>query len=62
MAGAGKRHAAEGDLVAFLERRDQSSRYVLETAEWIKKAYPGSVGSLLPRLRKIYREKRAAGL
>jgi hypothetical protein len=51
------RHPNEGALVKFLERSDQSAAYVRETAEWIKKNYPGSVRTLLPKLRAIYKAK-----
>ena len=54
----GKRHAAERELLAFLERQDQTADYVRRTAEWIKREYPGSA-HLLPRLRAIWREKSA---
>lgn len=58
---AGRRHPDEAELLAFLQRKDQSSDYVRRTAEWITKNYPGSEASMLPRLRQIYKEKRREG-
>jgi hypothetical protein len=56
-AAGGKRHGSERELVAFLERQDQTAAYVRRTAEWIKDEYPGSAPALLPRLRALYRAK-----
>lgn len=61
MAG-GERHRNEANLMKFLERQEQSSDYIFRTAEWLKVKYPGSAAALLPKLRKLYKDKRAAGL
>jgi hypothetical protein len=42
----------------FLERKDQSSSYVMTTAAWLKAKYPSSAASLLPRMRQLYRDKK----
>lgn len=60
-ADPGRRHAAEDELLAFCRRDYQSADYVRRTAEWIRDTYPGSAASLLPQLRRLYREKLAAG-
>ena len=57
MATSDRKHKDESALLAFCARKDQTADYVRRTAEWIKKEYPGSVAALIPRLRKIYREK-----
>ena len=55
---AGKRHAAEAELLKFLGRPDQTSDYVRRTAEWIKAEFPDSVPALIPKMRVLYREKK----
>ena len=57
----GDRHAAEAEYLQFLARKDQSSDYVRRSAEWIKENYPGSVATLLPKMRQLYKEKRREG-
>ncbi len=58
MAAGDRRHAQPAALIRFLERDDQSAAYVQQTAEWIKREYPGSAAELLPQLRRIYRDKQ----
>ena len=60
-AGEPRRHPAEAELLAFLSRKDQSSSYVLRSADWIKTEYPGSVPVLIPKMRQLYRDKRREG-
>lgn len=60
MAG-GEQHQNEAALLKFLQRSDQSSAYVRETAQWLRKKYPGSAG-LIPKLRQLYQEKKRAGM
>lgn len=55
-----KRHKDEAALLKFCARKDQTADYVRRTAEWIKSEYPASAETLLPKLRKIYREKKQA--
>lgn len=57
----GKSHPAEAEYLRFLQRQDQSSDYVRRSAEWIKDTYPGSVDTLLPKMRQLYKEKRREG-
>lgn len=45
-------------LLAFCERADNTADYVARTGIWIKENFPGSAPVLLPKLRKIYAEKR----
>jgi hypothetical protein len=45
-------------VIQFCERQDQSADYVRQTAEWVKKEFPGSAAQMLPKLRKIYARKR----
>lgn len=52
---SGKRHTNEQALIDFC--KTQGPAYVKRTAEWVKENYPGSVPSVIPQLRKIYREK-----
>lgn len=58
-AATGKRHPAEREYLAFLERQDQSAHYVKRSAEWLKEKYPGSVETLIPKMRVLYRQKIA---
>jgi len=51
------KHKDEAALLKFLARPDQTADYVRRTAEWIKKNYPGSVATLLPKMRAIYKNK-----
>jgi hypothetical protein len=51
-------HPSPNELLTFCARKDQSADYVRRTADWIKTEYPGSTEALLPRLRKIYRDKK----
>ena len=47
-------------LFTFLERfPEHGPEYVLATVEMLKRRFPDQVGDLLPRLRDIYRKKRA---
>jgi len=57
----GERHAAEAEYLQFLARKDQSSDYVRRSAEWIKGKYPGSVPTLIPKMRQLYKQKRQEG-
>lgn len=57
MATGERTHPSPYELLTFCARKDQSADYVRRTADWIKTEYPGSAEALLPRLRKIYREK-----
>lgn len=41
----------------FLERKDTSADYVRRSAEWLRNEYPGSEAALLPRMRKLYKQK-----
>jgi hypothetical protein len=52
-----KTHAAEAELLKFLERRSNTSFYVFRVVQWLKEKYPDSHAKLLPKLRKIYKEK-----
>jgi hypothetical protein len=54
---ATRKHPDEAALLKFLARPDQGADYVRRTAQWLKDNYPGSVASMTPRLRTIYREK-----
>lgn len=54
---AGKAHPDEAALMRFLERKDNSADYVRRSAEWLRENYPGSEAALLPRIRKLYRQK-----
>ena len=56
-----RRHPAEAEFIRFLERKDQSSAYVKRCAEWIKIEYPGSVRTVLPKMRQIYKDKQRDG-
>ena len=58
MENSERRHPDEDALLKFLARPDQDAGYVRDTAAWIKKEYPGSAASMLPRLRQVYRGKR----
>jgi hypothetical protein len=42
----------------FLERGDQTADYVRRTADWVKDRYPGSTSTLLPRMRRLHKNKR----
>ena len=55
---SGKCHPNPGAVIQFCERQDQSADYVRQTAEWVKKEFPGSAAQMLPKLRKIYARKR----
>lgn len=55
----GDRHPAEAEVLAFLERKDQTADYVKRSAEWLKDKYPGSAPAMLPKLRQLYRQKIA---
>lgn len=55
-----KSHAAEAELLKFLERRSNTSLYVFRVVQWLKEKYPTSHAKLLPKLRVIYKEKRNA--
>lgn len=53
----GKTHPQPDLLLAFCERmaREIGRHYVARTAEFIQINYPGSVDTLIPKLRVIYR-------
>lgn len=55
---SGDKHPNEGALMKFLERGDQTADYVRRTADWVKDRYPGSAPTLLPRMRRLYKNKR----
>lgn len=57
MATSDRKHPDESALLAFCARRDNTADYVRRTADWIKEQFPGSASALIPRLRKIYRDK-----
>lgn len=57
MANSERKHPGEAELLAFCARKDNTADYVRRTADWIKREYPGSAATVLPRLRKIYRDK-----
>jgi hypothetical protein len=54
---AGKAHPDEEAYMRFLERKDTSADYVRRSAEWLRNEYPGSEAALLPRMRKLYKQK-----
>ena len=54
----GRRHPAEAELLRFLARPDQTADYVIRNADMIKRDYPGSMATLLPKMRAIYRDKK----
>lgn len=57
MATSERKHTDEAALLAFCARKDQTADYVRRTADWVKDQFPGSAAALIPRLRKIYRDK-----
>ena len=57
---SGRRHPHPDLLISAVSRPESDSHYVWRNAEMIKREYPGSVDELLPRLRKVYREKYRA--
>jgi hypothetical protein len=56
----GKQHPNEAAFLRFLERPDQGVLYVLRSVSWIRETYPGSVATMIPQMRRIYREKKRA--
>lgn len=54
---AGRRHPQEKHLLEFCEKmaKQIGRNYVARTAEMIKREYPGSVESMVPKLRAIYK-------
>ena len=57
----GDRHPAEAEYLRFLARPDQPSAYVKRCAAWVKATYPGSVATLIPRMRDLYTQKTRDG-
>jgi hypothetical protein len=55
----GERHQ-QPDALLDLCRRHGDAFYVRQTAEWLRRNYPGSADELLPQLRAMYSEKKAA--
>jgi hypothetical protein len=65
--GDQRRHAHEGVILAFCEKmlrelpEPLGRQYVARTADMIKREYPGSTQTMVPKLREIYRSGRRSG-